>query len=46
MAAQEGIIQLDIHKIYNVLMIQEPYFDFLGNLRAMSNWIMVKLTNQ
>jgi len=31
---QEDLINLDIHKRYDLILLQEPYLDKYGNIRA------------
>ena len=39
--AQEDLINSDIHKNYDVLILQEPYIDAYGNTKAMRCWHVV-----
>jgi len=39
--AQEDLINSQLHKSYDILMLQEPYIDGYGNTKAMQYWRVV-----
>ena len=39
--AQEDLINSDIQRTYDILMLQEPYIDGYGNTKAMRDWRVV-----
>ena len=39
--AQEDLINLDIQRTYDILMLQEPYIDAYGNTKARRGWRLV-----
>ena len=40
-ATQEDLINSDVHRNYDILMLQEPYIDAYGNTKATSKWRVV-----
>lgn len=37
LVAQEDLTQSDTYKYYDMILIQEPYINYLGNMRATNN---------
>src|SRR5882672_5195237 len=39
--AQEDLINTDVHRNYDLILLQEPYLDGYGNTRATRHWRVV-----
>jgi ribonuclease HI len=44
-AAQEDLINSNIHSDYDIILLQEPYIDSLGNTKATRNWRVIYPTS-
>jgi hypothetical protein len=43
--AQEDLLNSEVHKNYNVLIIQKSYLDTYGNTKVMKEWRVTYLTS-